>query len=48
MKAEAGKALYIPGGLVHAICEGCFVLEVQQSSNTTWRVYDWDRVGADG
>ena len=48
VKAEAGKALYIPGGLVHAICEGCFVLEVQQSSNTTWRVYDWDRVGADG
>ena len=46
--AEPGKALYIPGGLVHAICEGCFVLEVQQSSNTTWRVYDWDRVGADG
>ena len=46
--AEPGKALYIPGGLVHAICEGCFVLEVQQSSNTTWRVYDWDRVGPDG
>lgn len=43
-----GKALYIPGGLVHAICEGCFVLEVQQNSNTTYRVYDWDRVGADG
>lgn len=46
--AEPGKALYIPGGLVHAIGAGCFVLEVQQSSNTTWRVYDWDRVGADG
>lgn len=45
---EPGKALYIPGGLVHAICEGCLVLEVQQSSNTTYRVYDWDRVGADG
>lgn len=46
--AEPGRALYIPGGLVHAICEGCLVLEVQQSSNTTWRVYDWDRVGPDG
>ena len=45
---EPGKAVYIPGGLVHAICEGCFVLEVQQSSNTTWRVDDWGRVGADG
>ena len=46
--AEPGKALYIPGGLVHAIGAGCLVLEVQQSSNTTWRVYDWDRVGPDG
>ena len=45
---STGKAIFIPGGLVHAICEGCFVLEVQQSSNTTYRVYDWDRVGADG
>lgn len=45
---EPGKALYIPGGLVHAIGEGCFVLEVQQNSNTTWRVYDWDRTGPDG
>lgn len=46
--AVAGKALFIPGGLVHAICEGCLVFEVQQSSNTTYRVYDWGRVGADG
>lgn len=46
--AVPGKALFIPGGLVHAIGEGCFVLEVQQSSNTTYRVYDWDRVGPDG
>ncbi len=45
---EPGKAIYIPGGLVHAICEGNLVLEVQQNSNTTYRVYDWDRVGADG
>lgn len=45
---EPGKALFIPGGLVHAICEGCLVLEVQQSSNTTYRVHDWDRVGKDG
>lgn len=48
VKAATGKAVYIPGGLVHAICEGCFILEVQQSSNTTWRVYDWDRTGPDG
>ena len=46
--AVPGKALFIPGGLVHAICEGCLVFEVQQSSNTTYRVHDWDRVGKDG
>ncbi len=46
--AVPGKALFIPGGLVHAIGDGCLVFEVQQSSNTTYRVYDWGRVGADG
>jgi len=46
--AEEGKALFIPGGMVHAICEGCLVVEVQQRSNTTYRVYDWDRTGPDG
>lgn len=43
-----GDALYIPGGLVHAIGEGCLVYEVQQCSNTTYRLYDWDRTGPDG
>jgi len=43
-----GKAVFVPGGLVHAIGEGCLILEVQQNSNTTYRVYDWDRVGSDG
>lgn len=43
-----GKSVFVPGGLVHAIGEGCLILEVQQNSNTTYRVYDWDRVGADG
>lgn len=46
--AIPGKAIFIPGGLVHAICEGCLILEVQQSSNTTYRVYDWDRTDAQG
>ena len=36
-------ALYIPGGLIHAIGEGCLVYEVQQCSNTTYRLFDWDR-----
>lgn len=46
--ARAGEAVYIPGGRVHAIGEGCLLLEVQQNSNTTYRVYDWGRAGADG
>lgn len=45
---RAGDTIYIPGGRVHAICEGCLLLEVQQNSNTTYRVYDWGRVGTDG
>lgn len=43
-----GLTLFIPGGLVHAIGEDVCVYEVQQSSNTTYRLYDWGRVGADG
>jgi mannose-6-phosphate isomerase len=43
-----GDALYIPGGLVHAIGEGCLLYEVQQNSNTTYRLYDWGRTGPDG
>lgn len=43
-----GECYFIPGGLVHAIGEGTTVYEVQQSSNTTFRLYDWGRVGADG
>ncbi len=44
----AGDAVYIPGGRVHAIGEGCLLLEVQQNSNTTYRIYDWGRLGHDG
>jgi len=43
-----GDALLIPGGLVHAIGAGCLIYEVQQNSNTTYRLYDWDRPGTDG
>jgi mannose-6-phosphate isomerase len=42
------EAIFIPGGRVHAIGEGCLLLEVQQNSNTTYRVHDWDRVDKDG
>ena len=45
---KAGDTLLVPGGLVHAIAGGSTLYEVQQSSNTTFRLYDWGRVGADG
>lgn len=45
---RAGDAIFLPGGRVHAIGEGCLLLEVQQSSDTTYRLYDWDRVDARG
>lgn len=44
----AGDTIFIPGGRVHAIGEGLLILEVQQNSNTTYRVYDWGRVDKSG
>lgn len=45
---RAGDAVFLPGGRVHAIGEGCLLLEIQQNSDTTYRLYDWDRVDARG
>jgi mannose-6-phosphate isomerase len=44
----SGQAIFVPGGCVHAIGAGSILLEIQQNSNTTYRVYDWDRLGANG
>ena len=46
--AVVGENVFVPGGLVHAIGGGVRVLEVQQSSDTTYRLYDWGRVDAEG
>ena len=43
-----GDVLYIPAGTVHAITEGLLIYEVQQNSDTTFRLYDWGRVDATG
>jgi len=43
-----GDAYYINAGTVHAIGEGNLLLEIQQNSNTTFRISDWGRVGLDG
>jgi mannose-6-phosphate isomerase len=45
---KPGDVLYIPAGLVHAVGEGILLLEIQQNSDTTYRVYDWNRVDANG
>jgi len=38
-----GDFFYVPSGTIHALCKGTLVLEVQQSSDTTYRLYDYDR-----
>lgn len=45
---KAGDTVFIPAGTIHAICHGIVVAEVQQSSNVTYRVCDYGRLGADG
>ncbi len=45
---RAGDVFFIPAGLLHAIGAGILIAEIQQSSDTTYRVWDYDRVGADG
>ena len=48
LQVHEGDMLYIPGGMPHAIGGGCFIYEVQQSSDTTYRFYDWDRADKEG
>lgn len=43
-----GDSIFIPSGRLHAIAEGCLIVEVQQNSDTTYRVFDWNRLGLDG
>jgi mannose-6-phosphate isomerase len=46
--ATTGAHLCVPAGSLHAICEGIVLAEIQQNSDTTYRVYDWNRLGKDG
>ena len=46
--ANAGDFFFIPSGTVHAIGKGILLLEVQQNSDITYRIYDYDRIGLDG
>ncbi len=45
---RAGDAMFVPSGRVHAIGAGCTIFEIQQNSDTTYRVFDWNRIGPDG
>jgi mannose-6-phosphate isomerase len=45
---RAGDCIFLPAGAVHALGGGLLVAEIQQSSDTTWRLFDWNRLGPDG
>ena len=47
-QVKAGDVFYLPAGRVHAICGGIMLAEVQQSSDVTYRIYDYNRPGLDG
>lgn len=48
IEPKAGEFIYIPSGRLHAIGAGLLIYEIQQSSDTTYRVFDWNRLGLDG
>lgn len=48
LPSREGDSLFVPSGRIHAIDAGNLILEIQQNSDTTYRVYDWGRVGLDG
>ncbi len=45
---QAGDHVCVPAGTLHAILDGLLIAEIQQNSNTTYRVFDWNRRGPDG
>jgi mannose-6-phosphate isomerase len=46
--AKSGDVFYIPAGRVHALGPGICLAEIQQTSDTTYRIYDWDRIDENG
>ncbi len=47
-EVHPGDVFFLPAGRVHAIGAGCFIAEIQQTSNITYRIYDYNRKGPDG
>lgn len=48
VSVKAGDVMFLPSGRVHAIGAGLVIFEIQQNSDTTYRVFDWNRLGLDG
>ncbi|MCA9134568.1 MAG: class I mannose-6-phosphate isomerase [Planctomycetales bacterium] len=48
LRPQAGDCVFIPAGTVHALGAGLLVAEIQQASNTTFRLFDWNRLSATG
>ncbi len=47
-EVHRGDAMFLPSGRVHALGAGSVIFEIQQNSDTTYRVFDWNRMGLDG
>ena len=48
ISVATGDAIFLPSGRLHAVGAGNLIVEIQQNSDTTYRVYDWDRVKKGG
>jgi mannose-6-phosphate isomerase len=48
LPVKTGDVMFLPSGRVHAIGAGLVIFEIQQNADTTYRVFDWNRVGLDG
>lgn len=48
LQVESGDSLFIPAGMIHALGPGLLLYEIQQTSDITYRVYDWDRPASAG
>lgn len=47
-KVRKGESFFIPAGTIHAICKGCFIAEIQENSDITYRIFDYNRVDKQG